>query len=89
MEQHPKDPQNPLAQRAGILCNDPRFQRFAAIRSGLPQGQFNASATAEYLRNCCQIESRRELDSNTEASTRFSTVLTEFDAWRGRIASQR
>ena len=89
LEQHSKDPQNPLARRAGILCNDPRFQRFAAVRSGLPQGQFNATATAEYLRTCCNVASRRELDSSADAANRFHTVLTEFDAWRGRIASPR
>ena len=76
-------------QQAGILCNDPQFQTFAARRTGIPTGQCNASAAAEYLRQVCQIDSRRELQSNDTARKRFQTLRTEFDAWRGRIATPR
>lgn len=73
-------------QQAGILCNDNRFQRFAAIRCGLPNQKFGQSAAAQYLRDCCQIESRRDLDRNTAARARFQMLRTEFDAWTGKIA---
>lgn len=79
----------PLAQRAGILCNDARFQRFAAARSGFEDGQFCTSAAAEFLRSFCRIESRRALDTDDEARARFSVLTTEFDAWTGRIATHR
>lgn len=79
----------PPAQRAGILCNDPQFQRFAAIRSGFPGSQFSASGAAEYLRNCCRIASRRDLNDIPEAAARFEALRTDFDAWRGRIPSPR
>ena len=79
----------PLAQRAGILCNDARFQRFAAARSGFEDGQFCASAAAEFLRTFCRIESRRALDTDEKARARFSVLTTEFDAWTGRIAPHR
>ncbi|CUH68646.1 hypothetical protein TG4357_03716 [Thalassovita gelatinovora] len=77
------------AQQAGILCNDPRFQRFAATRCGAPGEQFNASAAAEYLRQCCGIDSRRQLGTDQAAQQKFQTLRTEFDAWTGKIASQR
>ncbi|MBR9651886.1 hypothetical protein [Thalassovita aquimarina] len=77
------------AQQAGILCNDPRFQKFAAMRCGAPGGQFSASASAEYLRQCCGIDSRRELSSDRAAQHQFRILRTEFDAWTGKIASQR
>lgn len=77
------------AQQAGILCNDPRFQKFAAIRTGAPTDQLNASAAAQYLRDCCQIKSRRELQRNTPVFTKFQTLRTEFDAWTGKIATPR
>jgi len=76
------------AQWAGILCNDPRFQRFAATRCGLPDAAFNASAAAEYLRDCCQIDSRRQLNDDADARDHFDRLRTEFDAWTGRIARQ-
>ncbi|EPX82070.1 hypothetical protein [Salipiger mucosus] len=78
----------PHAQQAGILCNDAQFQRFAAERSGFPDGQFSATAAAEYLRSWCRIDSRRQLDTEAEARRRFAVLRTEFDAWTGRIPAQ-
>jgi len=79
----------PPAQQAGILCNDTRFQRFAATRCGLPDQQFAASAAAEFLRDCCRITSRRDLNGDQAADARFQTLRTEFDAFTGKIASQQ
>jgi len=77
----------PAPQQAGILCNDPQFQRFAAIRSGAPAETVNASAAAEYLRHACRIASRRDLTTDAAAQQRFQILRTEFDAWAGRIAN--
>ncbi len=82
------DDMNP-AQQAGILCNDPRFQQFAASRCGMPKQQFSTSAAAQYLRDCCQIDSRRQLTTCNAAQQKFQILRTEFDAWTGKIASQR
>ena len=79
----------PASQQAGILCNDSRFQKFAATRSGFPGAAFNASAAAEYLRTCCKIISRRHLNTNPDARARFDRLRTEFDAWTGRISKPR
>lgn len=77
------------AQQAGILCNDPKFQRFAAVRSGLPNHQFNASAAGEYLRGVCQIISRTVLNTSKPAQAQFAALRTEFYAWSRRIAQPR
>ncbi|SFQ52125.1 hypothetical protein [Donghicola eburneus] len=77
------------AQQAGILCNDPRFQQFAAIRCGFPGGQFSSEAAAEYVRDICKINSRRQLTQNPDAETRFQAMRTDFDAWTGKIATPR
>lgn len=79
----------PPAEQAGILCNDPRFQKFAAIRCGLPDQQFNNTAAKAYLYEVCHIESRRELTIASEPNNRFQELRTEFDAWSGKIAAQR
>lgn len=79
----------PPPQQAGILCNDPRFQKFAAMRCGYPNVQFTSTSAAEYLRICCNIESRRELATSDEATTKFQSLRTEFDAWTGKIATPR
>jgi hypothetical protein len=75
------------AQQAGILCNDPQFQKFAAIRSGVPGTQFCASAAAQYLREACNVDSRRELNTDAIAHSNFAALRTSFDAWAGRIAA--
>lgn len=79
----------PPSRQAGILCNDPRFQAFAATRCGLPGQRFGHSAAAEYLRDICRIDSRRRLDGDPQAQRKFHALRTEFDAWTGRIATQR
>jgi len=79
----------PVAQQAGILCNEPRFQQFAgsrAVKSGI---QFNPQATAEFLRVFCGIASRRDLNTNAAARDKFNILRTEFDAWTGRIPTPR
>lgn len=78
-----------LPQRAGILCNDDQFRAFAAMRCGLPGEVFGTEATAVYLRQVCEIRSRRELAENPSAQERFERLNTDFDAWRGRIAERR
>lgn len=77
----------PAAQQAGILCNDPRFQDYAAMRCGMPKGTFGASAAAEYLRQVCQISSRRDLGTSAEAAARFQALRTTFDAHTGKQAT--
>mgnify|MGYP006945569709 CR=1 FL=1 len=82
-------PQRPLAQQAGILCNDPRFCRLVAKRLNAPCGAVTPSAAAEYLRQHCRITSRRALDSDSAAAARFAVLCTEFDAWTGKISRPR
>lgn len=77
------------AQQAGILCNDPRFQQFAASRCGMRDQQFSSSAAAQYLRDCCQIDSRKQLTTSEAAQQKFQILRTEFDAWTGKIATPR
>ncbi|MCZ4351566.1 hypothetical protein O4H61_03470 [Roseovarius aestuarii] len=88
MPDHTRRPMHslPPAQQAGILCNDPQFQRFAALRAGLPTTQCTANAAAQYLRDVCHVTSRAQLNHTNTA--RFAALRTEFDAWAGRIASQ-
>lgn len=77
------------AQQAGILCADDMFRRFAAERSNLPNQKFTPSAAAEYLRQHCQVNSRRDLNTSPTAQSRLATLRTDFDAWRGKIPTQR
>jgi len=79
----------PPATRAGILCNSPEFRRFAAMQCGLSHQQFTPAAAAEFLRQKCEITSRRVLNYSPRAEARFDALRTDFDAWRGRTPSPR
>ncbi|MBL1434708.1 MAG: hypothetical protein COB08_000705 [Rhodobacteraceae bacterium] len=79
----------PPPQQAGILCNDPRFQKFAATRCGMNGQQFGQSAAAQYLHDACNIDSRRELTNSPKAAETFQRLRTEFDACRGKIPTPR
>lgn len=79
---------HPLAQRAGILSNDPQFRAFAARRCGVAV-PFQPTAAAEYIRTFCRIASRRDLDTDLRAARDFQILLTEYDLARGRIAQPR
>ena len=79
----------PTPKRAGILCNDPQFQEFAARRLGLGNTSVCPAAAAEYVRTCCAVASRKDLETNPTAAARFEELQTEFDAWAGRIPPQR
>lgn len=76
----------PAAQQAAILCNDPRFQTFAARRTGYPDDAMEPSAAAEYIRQVCGVESRRSLNTDPAART-WQQLRTEFDAWSGKLAT--
>lgn len=79
----------PPSTQAGILCNDKRFQDFAAASRGLPSGSFGATAAAEHVRMTCGVNSRRQLNNNPAAAKRFAAMLTDFDAFTGKIATPR
>lgn len=79
----------PPATQAGILCGDERFQRFVASQIGFSDGRATPTATTEYLRQWCGITSRINLATNREAREKLETLRTEFDAWTGKIPSQR
>lgn len=77
------------AQRAGILCNDVTFRRFVAARIPGPFDTVSAGAAAEWLRRSCRVASRRDLEKHPAAAARFDAILTDFDAWRGKILNPR
>lgn len=79
----------PPAQQAGMLCNDAQFRSFAGQQLLRSKTQVSVTATAEFIRRHCGVDSRRDLNTNPAAARKFQTLRTEFDAWAGRIQSQR
>ena len=79
----------PNAQQAGMLCNDEQFRTFAGQQFLSSKVQVSSTATAEFIRRHCGVDSRRDLNTDDAASRKFQTLRTEFDAWAGRIQAPR
>ena len=79
----------PAPQQASILAADSQFQRFAGARCVKSGIQFSPEAAAQFIRSYCAIDSRRDLTTNAVAAKKFQALRTDFDAWAGRIQSQR
>lgn len=66
------------AQRAGIVCNEPRFWKFAS-KSYRPVR--TSDEAADFVRSHCGIVSRAELDANQVAEWKFRNLMAEYDEW--------
>lgn len=69
-----------LAQSAGIICNEPEFQRFA-----LAQGHVeSADGAAGLIRAVCYVASRAELDHDAKAATRYGRLMEKYREYLSR-----
>lgn len=75
----PATPKN-YAAEAAIKAGDRRFQRFLAARHGLTEPLTKERAT-QRLRSVLGISSRRELNNDIAAATRWQDLRREFDDW--------
>lgn len=76
-----------LARTAAILCSNPEFQRFLAHRFSAAWDQRATlpapERAADIVREACGIQSRRELDSDTEARQRYWRMIGfPYSNWR-------
>jgi hypothetical protein len=72
---------HPAVRRAGILANDPRFQKW--------DDDWNAEVAAASIRRYCGVSSRRELATSPAACNRFYRLLDTYLAETGQRAEQR
>ncbi len=70
-----RQPPNPYAKRAGILCNDVRFQKWLSERYGIIPGP---DAAATKVRELCEVESRAEILPETKAAKRFDILESAY-----------
>jgi hypothetical protein len=67
-----------LAQRAGIICNQPSFWKWLYEDGYHCLNQSDASI---FVRNRCGVTSRAELDHNEDAGKLFENFLTDYEMW--------
>src|SRR5690606_31632494 len=69
-----------LAQQAGILCNEPAFQRWVAEQ---PPNLGGDVGPAAYVRTRCGVASRADLDHDDAAAAKFRDLRADFKLWMG------
>ena len=69
------------AQEAGILSNDPAFHLFIQAPDLGPDSEF-VTIAAEYIREKCDVASRRDLTEGTPEGAAFRDLKAEFNAWK-------
>lgn len=67
------------AQRAGILCNEGAFQRWAGARC--------PDTAAAFIRRRCSVDSRKMLDHDEDAGRAFLSMITDYENWMRGIAA--
>lgn len=73
----------PRVKQAGILCGTPQFAAFCAKVHGVKTS--DPEYIAAFVRGLCNVASRSDLDDSTEAAKAWDALVTEYDAWRGKI----
>lgn len=77
-----------FVQRAAMLCNDAQFRlwldrrRRAKFKMDIPDGTHTPVDARDFILRVCNIESRRELDSNTNAQQLFFKMFGHYKKWR-------
>src|SRR5689334_17537363 len=73
-----RERQHPLVQKAGILCNEPMFQKFMHYQYPLDWNECvgtEEEKAAHCLRAGCGVTSRRELAFNHAAAACFDAII--------------
>lgn len=78
-----------VLQLAGMLPRDPQFREWVSQYT-VPPRVVSLDEAAEFIRTVCEIDSRRELATDTAAQQRFHQFLRRpFCAWRDSQQSHR
>lgn len=79
-----EDKPRPLSQIAALLSTKVLFRRFLEELGGITiSGEIEAT---HELRKRCQVNSRKELDTNPEAAQRFRDLRADYNNWlRGQV----
>lgn len=76
-------------QLAGSLPRDPQFREFVS-QFTVPPSEVSVDQAAAFIREVCQVQSRRQLAEDRAAEQRFHQFLRRpFVAWRDQQQSLR
>lgn len=76
-----------IAQQAGILCNEKRFQVFVGEQmaktrgDGFRQDLVSEDDAAWYVRTQCGVNSRADIEKNHDAVRKFKSLDADYRGW--------
>lgn len=74
-----------ILQLAGMLPRDPQFRAFVGYFMVPVRDDVTVDEAATFIRDACEIESRRELATDEDAQWRFhNRIRRMFLAWKMR-----
>jgi hypothetical protein len=73
-------PPRPLSQVSAILCNIVAFRRFLHEQHGFDVIP-TVDEAADWVREHCGVQSRREFDTDDAAASNFRSLRGEYTAW--------
>lgn len=76
----------PLAQSAVLVCKEERFQEYVLVQIGGASAPefFSEEAAADYIKQRCNVASRKDLDITDGAKTRFGALMADYKQWLTR-----
>lgn len=77
----PGKPPRPLSQVAAILCNIGAFRRFIMEQYKGWNTMPTVDEAADWVREQCGVQSRRELDTDDVAAANFRNIRSKYWAW--------
>lgn len=81
-----KEGERKLYARIGTLCKDPKFGEYVSVHTGMASidGEKDAAAyvRAAYVRDFCQVASRRHIVPGSIAEELFLRLEDDFEMWR-------
>jgi hypothetical protein len=76
-----------IVQLAGALCRNPLFRKWVGLWM-VPPRDVTVDDAAAFIREVCEIESRKALADNPQAERRFHQFLRKpYVAWREKEAA--
>lgn len=80
-EDIPGKPPRPLSQVSAILCNIVAFRRFIMEQYEGWDQLPTADEAADWVREQCGVQSRREFDTDDAAAANFRNIRSAYSAW--------
>lgn len=77
----PGKPPRPLSQVSAILCGIVAFRRFIMEQYDGWDQMPTADEAADWLREKCGVQSRREFDTDENAAANFRDIRSKYSAW--------